>query len=261
MLLVIALASLIHPGPVVADGWVIKVAELEVEVPDTEVALTHLVAIAVELGGGWVSRTKWQDGPNTDATLTLAVPALAFEEALRRLCAGAATVGNQQVSTEDVSARLADLDSAIRALEKETARLRSLIEQARIATEAEAAQRELGQVEERVAELEAQRAGLAGRAAEARITLEIRQRRATPTPTRTVTPTRTATPVPPTPTPVPWDPNRTFQEARAVQRVLFQNLADAAIWFGVTCLPALAVGGLVVWLAWRWPHRSSPKEE
>jgi hypothetical protein len=149
----------------------------------------------------------------------------------------------------------------MRALEKEMARLRSLIEQARIATEAAAAQRELGQVEERVAELEAQQTRLAGRAAEARLTLEIRQRRATPTPTRTITPTRTATPVPPTPTPTPWDPNRTFQEARAVQRFLFQNLADAAIWFGVTCLPPLVVGGLAVWLAWRWPRRSSPKEE
>jgi len=54
MLLAIALASLIHPGPVVADGWVIKVAELEVEVLNTEVALAHFVAIAVELGGNWV---------------------------------------------------------------------------------------------------------------------------------------------------------------------------------------------------------------
>jgi hypothetical protein len=107
---------------------VVSTAQLEVSVDDVGAASDDAVAIADSLGGHLFSEQS-DYGGTAEATLTLKVPPAEFADALERL-ADLGVLLHQDVSTDDVTAELVDLESRITTAEASVERLRGFLDEA-----------------------------------------------------------------------------------------------------------------------------------
>ncbi len=103
-------------------------AELTVAVTDVAQASTTAVGI-VESLGGYLYGQQSTGGPTPTSLLTFKVLPADFQDALARL-GELGEVRVQNVSTEDVTERVVDLESRIRTAETSVTRLRALLESA-----------------------------------------------------------------------------------------------------------------------------------
>ena len=106
----------ITSGVQYADQKIIKNADLQLRVADTDVAVDGVTQIAGDVRGYIISTRIWsQDYFGTSynyATITLGVPVDQFEPVLRRLRGLAVKVLNEQASGEDVTDQFVDLQSS-----------------------------------------------------------------------------------------------------------------------------------------------------
>lgn len=221
---------------------IIKNAELQILVEETDIAIDRITQIADDVGGYIVSSKSWfKDeigGTYKYATLTLGVPVDDFERALRRLREVSINVENEVTTGEDVSQEYVDLQSKLESLQATRARITGFLENAQSVEEALRINDQLGMVEQQINETLGRMNYLAGRASFSTITVTINPRIREVTPTPTLTPTNTPTPMP-TFTPTPWQPGKTLNQASHKLGNTYRELVDGLIWFLIYTVPVL----------------------
>ena len=244
-----------------SQRMIIKDADMELLVSDTDVALDSVTVIAVDYGGYIISTHTWYEDEFKYATVRLGVPVEEFENVLRRLRGLAVKVLNEVASGEDVTDQFVDLQSRLTNLQATRDRIREFLDKAVSVEEALQVNEQLSQVEGQIEEIQGRMNYLKDRAAYSTIDLELIPERPTPTPSPTPTVTPTPTPVP-TSTPEPWLPGETFQGAADVLTDIVKGLVDVGIWVLVVLGPFLAVAALVVGLviAWRRRHKRAESQ-
>jgi hypothetical protein len=239
-----------------AERLIIKNAELELLVRDTDVALDGVTVIASEYGSYIVSSHTWYEEGFKFATVRLGVPVTEFENILRRLRGLALQVTNEVASGEDVTDQYVDLQSRLTNLKATQDRIREFLDKAQKVEEALQVNEQLSQVEAQIEEIQGRMNYMQDRAAYSTINVQLNPERPTPTPTPTSTPT-------PTPTPVAWRPGETFRDASDVLSSILKGMADLAIWvlvvLGPFLVPLLLLIWLIVWLRRRKTRPATPR--
>lgn len=238
-----------HPV-LTSNRKIIKNAELELLVEDTNTTINRSLGIITEYDGYVISNRTWFKDDLKYATLAIGVPVDNFEEMLRRLKDLAITVVSETASGQDVTDQFVDLESRLRNLEATSARIREFLEQAQDVQQSLEVNAQLTQIEAEIEQVKGQMAYLRDRAAFSTITLQISPQLPTPTPT----PEPTATP-----TPEPWSPGQTFDKASGVTSQAAQSLlqftVDMVIWAVVVILPFALPLVAVVWIGTRLARR------
>ena len=249
------IASLAVPR---SQRMIIKDADLELLVSDTDVALDSITVIAVDYGGYIISSHTWYEDDFRYATVRLGVPVEEFENVLRRLRGLALQVLNEIASGEDVTDQFVDLQSRLTNLQATRDRIREFLDKADSVEEALQVNEQLSVVEGQIEEIQGRMNYLKDRAAYSTIDLQLIPERPTPTPSPTPTVTPSPTPTP-TPTPEAWLPSETFQGATDVLTTIVRGLVDLGIWVLVVLGPFLAVIALAVGLFIVWRRRRTRK--
>ena len=117
-----------------SDRMIVKNADMNLLVAQTDVAIQRLTQIVGDFGGYIISSREWVVdwyGENyKNATYTFAVPVDQFERALNRLRDISVEVLDEHASGEDVTQEFVDLDSRLTNLEATPDRIRTFLEQA-----------------------------------------------------------------------------------------------------------------------------------
>ncbi len=194
------------------DRMIIRTAQLVLTVSDVESAVQAVRALVTATPGARIlaAQTRYENDQQV-ATLTLQVPAAAFETvmlALRRL---AQRVESEATSSQDVTEEFIDLTARLRTLRATEARLLALLERAQRLEDILVLERELAQVRSQIERLEGRQRYLAQRSDLATITV-------------TLQPEGLAA----RPQPV-WDPLQTADRAFQASLRLLLRLADLVI--------------------------------
>ena len=148
------------------EPQIVKHADLSIEVADGSVteAFDRAADVAHRRGGFVVnSSTSTFDAGEASAQLTLRVPAEQFDAARGDL-AGVGELRSVQVSGQDVTAQLVDLDARLRALRAEEDALTALLGEAGAVGEVLAVREQLSSTRLEIEQLAAQQAALEDRA-------------------------------------------------------------------------------------------------
>jgi len=241
-----------RPTQIMVNRMIIKNAELELLVKDTDTTINRTLGIVTDYQAYIISNRTWAEGEAKYATITMGVPVENFEAMLLRLKGLAITVTNETASGQDVTDQYVDSESRLRNLEATAARIRQFLEQTKNVKEALDINQQLTEVEGQIEQVKGQMNALRDRSAYSTITLQLKPELLLPTPTPTMTLT-------PTPTPTVWSPNQTFTQATEVSstigRTLFQTGIDLLIWLVVVILPFSLPFLLGAWLIWRLTRR------
>ncbi|MGQ9586160.1 MAG: DUF4349 domain-containing protein [Anaerolineae bacterium] len=210
------------------ERMLIRTAELNISVQDTEKAAEGAKAIANALGGYVADAQIYQQGEQKFARITLRIPAEDFETALSQLKGLAVEVLRESTHGEDVTEEYVDLQARLRNLELTEKELQQLLTEVRERTQkAEdvlAVYRELTEVRGQIEQLKGRMQYLERRVDFATIALSI-------------SPHELSKPV----VEPGWKPLVTLREAgRSLVKAL-QWLADALIWVVVFLLPILVI--------------------
>lgn len=226
------------------NRMIIKNAEMQTTVEDTDVAIDLVTQVVGDTGGYIISSRVWfQDWLGVQykyASVTLGVPVDNFELAMRRLRGLAITVNDERAAGQDVTDEYVDLDSRLGNLEATRDRIREFLDQATTVEESLRVNAELAIVEAEIETVKGRMNYLGDRSAYSTITIQLNPA-LPPAPTPEPTPTPT-----PTPTPEPWSASAVAADASHTLVSALQILAEVLIWFGIAVLPlALPVVGLI----------------
>jgi hypothetical protein len=139
---------------------------------DDIAAAKERAAAAVEAAGGYVYAEQGQFGDRPSATMTFKVPPDRFRSVLAGL-GELGTVDSQDVSTDDVTEQVIDLDSRIASAEVSVARVRGFLDRATNVIEISSFESELLRRETDLEKLRAQKRALGGRIDLATIVLTV----------------------------------------------------------------------------------------
>jgi len=154
---------------------VIHTGRLELEVKDVADAADAAVRIAEDVEGyvGKDSRdVSDSSGEFARAVVTLRIPATSFQTGIRRL----ATLGRElerEITAEDVSEAMVDLDTRIATMRASVKRTRALLNQAQSISDISAVERELSTREAELASLESRRRNLGSQVTYSNITVTL----------------------------------------------------------------------------------------
>ena len=176
---------------------IVKNAELELLVAETDVAIDLTTQIAADCAGYIISSRVWYEDWQGEsykyATITLGVPVDQFERAMRRLRSLALRVVDETASGQDVTDEYVDLQSRLGNLEATRDRIREFLAQAESVEESLRINDELTVVEEEIEQVEGRMNYLFDRAAYSTITIQIKPELPPIIPTLTPTPSPTPT--------------------------------------------------------------------
>lgn len=220
------------PAP---SRMVIKDAEIELLVANTDVAIDRITQMTVDYGGYIISSQTWYSEEYKYATLRLAIPSIDFEAALKFLRGSGLQVLRETASGQDVTAEYVDLGTQLANLEATAARVRQFLEQATTVEEALSVNQELTILEGQIERVKGQMGYYEGRSALSTVTVSLTPQRPTPTPTP----------------PPGWNPGQTFDDAYTALVGLARGAVDSLIWLVVLAGPAAIVLGVFLWAA-RW---------
>ena len=227
---------------------VIKDAEMEILVQDTDRTVNQITQMAADYGGYLISSRTWFVESYKFAELRLGVPSDDFERAMTYLRQVGIQVVRETASGQDVSAEYADLESRLKNLEATADRVRAFLKDAKTVEESLKINDTLSQLEGQIEQVKGQMQYYEGRAAFSTITVFITPQYPTPTPTLTPTPTVTPTPT------EGWNPGKTVERAGKATVSVLQFTFDALIWvifiFGPFALVAVLIF-FVVRYFWR----------
>lgn len=233
-----------------SDRMIIKNADMNLLVAQTDVAIDRLTQIVGDFGGYIISSREWYTdwyGENfKNATYTFAVPVDQFERSLIRLREISVRVLDERSSGEDVTQEFVDLDSQLRNLEATRDRIRTFLDQAKTVEEALNVNEELSKIDAEIEKAKGRMNYLTGRAAFSTITVTLTPELPEFEPTATATPTATMTPTA-TPTTTPWAPGETFTDASKKLGSAYRNMTEMFIWILVYVVPIFAPFVLVLW--------------
>lgn len=233
---------------------VIKDAEIELLVENTERAIDQVTQLAADYNGYLISSQTWYDGEFKYAAIRLAVPSGDFETALTNLRHIGLRVSRETGSGQDVSAEYTDLQSRLTNLEATAARVREFLNAAQTVDESLKVNQQLSDLEAQIEQIKGQMKYYEGRSAYSTLTVYLTPERPTPTPAPTATSTPSPTPTA-TSTPRPgWNPSNTFQDASSVLSALFRATVDVLIWLTVVFGPFLLALVIILWVVDHFFH-------
>ncbi len=245
-------ARLSSAGP---DRMIIKSAEVDLLVTDTDAAVDQVLGVVSDVGGYVLNMVTWQEGSAKLAKVTMRMPFDRYEEALRRL-RRIGSVQKESSSGEDVSDEYVDLQAQQRNLEATAERLRSFLAKAETVDQALKVDQSLRAIEGEIEQVKGRLNYLSDRAAFSTITVYIQPERPTPTPAPTLTPT-------PTPTPVVWNPLSTAGRAGRALVDIYQVIVDLSLWLIIVVVPVFGLPAAVVWwFGWerkKWRPKSGTR--
>ncbi len=233
------------------NRMIIKNAEIQLLVEDSDVALDRTTQVVDDLGGYIVSSRVWyQDYYGKSykyATLTLGVPAQAFETAMRRLRVLAVKVIDETASGQDVTDQFVDLQSQLDNLQATRERVRSFLDQATTVEEALRVNQQLSEIERQIEEIQGRMNYLEDRSAYSTITV-------------TLSPVLDE--IEPVVVPDRWSLGQVFDDAVETLAEAYRALASLAIWLFIVVLPVLAPFVLIIWGLWKlfFGRKSKPVE-
>ena len=218
------------------DRMIIKDAQMELLVADTDRVLAQVIQLSADMGGYVISSQTWVEEGYKLATVRLGVPVINFETALNTIRVAGVTVLQESASDQDVSAEFLDLETRLINLDATAARVRSFLEDAQTVEESLQVSAQLSELDVQIEQIKGQMRFYEGRAAFSTITVTLTPERPTPTPRATAT----ATPA--------WSPAQTFQDAGEVSRGIGRGLVNVLIWISVVVGPYLLIVGLIRWI-------------
>ena len=156
------------PAPGVTDRKLARSARLSLTAPKLDEVVPHARSIATGAGGYPGQESTSEDS----ATLTLSVPAEKLDSVLDQL-AGLGKVTRREVSADDVTAQVVDVDARLATQRASVDRMRALLAKAQTVSEIASVEGELTSREAALESLEQQQKALAGQVAMATVTLSI----------------------------------------------------------------------------------------
>jgi len=239
------------PLPVVAQPegrLIIKEAQMNLLVENTNMAVNRVTDIAVGAAGYILSQRVWDDDLGyRHATITLGVPVERFERVLQQL-RRLGEVSNEEASGDDVTEEYVDLDSRLESLRTTHERLLSFLDEAETVEEILALNERISEVEGQLSQIQGRMNYLSNRAAFSTVTVVLEPNVTPPTPTPTVTPTAT-------PTPTPWTPGDTARQATLRLEHTAQGILSFLIYYGIVCGPWLLLIVPLTYGGWRLVRR------
>jgi hypothetical protein len=162
---------------------VIQTANVSVRARDVGEALVQVRALVSGVQGVVADEhtTTGRSGDPRRSVLTLRVPSTAFDGVLRDID-DLGRVASQQVSTEDVSTEVVDVEARIVSAERVLQRIRGLLERANDFSDVLSLEAELARREADLASLRAQQAYLEDQTSLSTITLSLQRTSASPAP-------------------------------------------------------------------------------
>ena len=221
---------------------VIKDAEIELLVNDTDTSIASVTQLAADYGGYIISSQSRIDRDYKYATIRLAVPSAAFESALNNLRLFSREVLAETASGQDVSAEYVDLETRLQNLEATAARVRSFLDAAQTVEESLEVSAELSKLEAEIEQIKGQMRYYEGRTAYSTITVQL-----TPH-------------IPPVEVEVQaWTPLRAASESGEQFVEIAQHTIDILIWLVMVPGPFLLAGWLVYTLVYRRRRTRHPE--
>jgi hypothetical protein len=135
---------------------IIKDADMEILVEDTDVALARVTQLAADSGGYVLETQTSYRGELKHATLRLGVPSAQFEKVLNDLRGLGLRVLRETTSGQDVSAEYVDLKSRLGNLEATAARVREFLNDATKVEDALRVNQELSELEGQIEQIKGQ---------------------------------------------------------------------------------------------------------
>lgn len=164
--------------------YLIKQADLAVEVPDVPKAQHEAESIANSVGGRVESSVKnAQEGALASAELTLRVPVSRFETAVNRT-RNLGRVLSDAISGADVTTQVVDAEARLKVLRAEEDQYVELLRSTKKVGEVLSVKERLSQVRQEIESLDATRKVLRNQAAESAINLSLTERPSTEKPVR-----------------------------------------------------------------------------
>lgn len=141
-------AALEQPAPVDQERLIIRTADLNLVVADTEATMGAITEM-VEANGGWVVNSSlYQYGENSKSgNVTVRVPVAGFNNAITAVKSLAVEVTSETSSGQDVTEEYVDLSSRLGNLEATADRVRNFLDETKNVEEALAVNQELSRLE------------------------------------------------------------------------------------------------------------------
>ncbi|MHB0877066.1 MAG: DUF4349 domain-containing protein [Anaerolineae bacterium] len=210
------------------ERMIVRNADIIARVEDVPTAIGQLRTLAEGAGGYIVSQSTWEDGENTNATITIRVPAERFDQVLEQVNGLSRKVISSSVTGQDVTEEYVDIESRLKALRATEEQLLLLLEDVRermkTAEDILAVYRELQNVQSQIEQLEGRQTYLERMVAMSTINL-------------TLYPPEADIPV----VAEGWQPLRTAREALHSLSSALQGLVNLVIWLALFVLPIVLV--------------------
>jgi hypothetical protein len=232
-----------------SNRLIIKNAELQLLVADTDTAMDLVTQIVADAGGYIISSRiwyeEWQNESYKYASLTLGVPVIQFETAMRRLRGTAVQVIDESASGQDVTDEYVDLESRLVNLKATRDRIREFLDQAKDVDQALQVNAELSAVESEIETVQGRMNYLFDRSAYSTISVQLKPEYPPgPTPT-------------PTPIPEPWSVTKVTKSASNTLVTILQTLTELIVWLGIVAGPFALPPLAIAWFIWRVQRRKS----
>ena len=215
------------------DGaMIIRSGNLSLHVDDVQKRLDEVSAAAENLKGRVVNQNLWRGNASYNASLTLRVPVENFFTLVEEMKALSLYTISENVSADDVTEQVLDLELRIRNLEAEEAQFLSILDRAGEISEVLEVTRELTRVRTSIERLEAQLLNLSNRVDESTLYVELYEDASVASVAEK------------------WRPLSVLNDAFKDFVVFLQGVVDGAIYLLVFGMPALLVLG-IVWLFYK----------
>jgi hypothetical protein len=170
-----------------AATYLVRTADLSVRTPHVAQQLDKAREYAVQAGGyAGDENTSVDSRGRTSSTIQLRVPPAGYDQLLDQLAA-LGTLVNRQVTVEDVTGQVVDVDSRIKSQQASVSRVRALMDRATKLSDVVTLESELSTRESALEALEAQQASLKSRTDLATVTLRLTEPAAKPAPPKKAT--------------------------------------------------------------------------
>ncbi len=225
------------------EQLIVKNANLSMIVPNSTVAMQQVTDLAKLMKGYVVSsylyKSTGEDGQTyTDANITIRVPVERLEETLAKIRGlvkdPKVDITSENVTGEDVTAIVVDLESRLRNYVKVVDKLYQLMDEAKKTEDALNVFNQIIYYQEQIEILKGQIKYYRETAAMSAITLNLTER-------QPIVPVSIAG----------WQPGGVARDAIQALVSFLQGLANALIWVGLCILPVLVLIWLPLFLIWR----------
>ncbi len=217
-------------APNVATGpMIVRTGSLDLQVADVDRAVADATRVVTAAGGYVAGSDRSFSGDQPLASLTLRIPATAWDATLAQLRGLSLKVLAEKTSAAEVTAQVVDMDARLVNLRAAEAALIQIMDKATRVTDILEVQSQLTTVRGEIEQLQAARNDVADQVAQGTLTVSLGL---APAPVTTVTNA--------------WDPASVVAEATASLVGMGQGLASGAIWLAIVGLPILLVGLVVL---------------